>query len=327
MNDDNNGKFVISLDFELFWGVWDVASIDDYGTNILGVQKVIPTLLNIFKEYNVKATFATVGFLFAKNKEELLQYNPTKRPQYENDQYNVYKKQLLKIGDNEIDDPYHYGFSLLQQIKNSSNEIGTHTYSHYYCLEEGQTANDFEKDIEAAVSIGKNNGITPKSIVFPRNQINEDYLEILYKLGIKSYRGNPTSWIYKPRKYAAEIPFIRLCRLMDTYLPISGNNIHTIVKEADGMPLNIAASRFLKPYTKLFSLFESLKILRIKREMTAAAKQGKLYHIWWHPHNFGVNLKENINNLTKILAHYKKLATKYGFSNFTMDEIANKITQ
>jgi peptidoglycan/xylan/chitin deacetylase (PgdA/CDA1 family) len=315
------GQFVLSLDFELFWGVWDVASIESYGANILGVKQVIPSLLKLFNQYNIKATFATVGFLFAADKKELEKYNPTEMPNYENEAYNVYKNELSKIGNNEEDDGYHYGYSLLQQIKNTNHEISTHTYSHYYCLEEGQTLPQFEADVKAAIEIATKENIVLKSIVFPRNQINEEYLEMLYRLGIISYRGNPTSWIYKPRKYAAEIPFIRLCRLLDTYFPISGNNIHSI-SAGKNEPINIPASRFLKPYNKLLSIFEDLKIGRIKREMTAAAKQGKLYHLWWHPHNFGVNLQQNLNNLTKILNHFKKLNQKYGFSNFTMDEVA-----
>jgi peptidoglycan/xylan/chitin deacetylase (PgdA/CDA1 family) len=318
------GQFVISLDFELFWGVWDVATIESYGANILGVKQVIPSLLNLFKQYDIKATFATVGFLFAADKNELEKYNPTQTPAYDNEVYNVYKNELSKIGNNEEDDGYHFGYSLLQQIKNTSHEISTHTHSHYYCLEEGQTLQDFEADIKAAIEIAKKEDVVIKSIVFPRNQVNEEYLDMLYKLGITSYRGNPTSWIYKPRKFAAEIPFIRLCRLLDTYFSISGNNIHSISAD-ENESINIPASRFLKPYNPLFSIIEGLKIRRIKREMTAAAKQGKLYHLWWHPHNFGINLQQNLNNLTKILNHYKKLNQQYGFSNFTMDEVASLV--
>ncbi|MBK9533038.1 MAG: hypothetical protein IPO42_14830 [Chitinophagaceae bacterium] len=63
---DNTGTFVISLDYELLWGVWDVTSIDKYGEHILGVKKVIPALLNLFDAYHIRSTFATVGILFCK---------------------------------------------------------------------------------------------------------------------------------------------------------------------------------------------------------------------------------------------------------------------
>jgi hypothetical protein len=58
-----NGKLVISLDFELYWGVRDAIKLQDYTMHLAGVQKVIPLLLRLFKKYGINATFATVGFI------------------------------------------------------------------------------------------------------------------------------------------------------------------------------------------------------------------------------------------------------------------------
>ena len=323
MDNINNDKgvFIISLDFELFWGVWDVTTKERYGDNILGVKKVIPGLIDLFARYNFRATFATVGFLFAKNKTELFTYVPDNKPAYSNDNYNVYSREIPSIGNNGEDDPYHYGYTLIQLLKQSAHEISTHTFSHYYCLEEGQCADEFEADIAAAKKIAAANDITISSIVFPRNQVNEEYLAILKDCGIGAYRGNPTSWIYKPRKFAAEVPFIRLCRLLDTYFPISGYNTH-VIKKDNGLPVNIPASRFLKPYNKNMAWLEKIKLKRIMKEMTRAAQNNEVYHLWWHPHNFGINIAENMNNLTTILNHYQTLSKKYGFTNLTMKEAA-----
>lgn len=318
---ENKGTFVISLDFELMWGIWDVTTIEKYGANIIGVKKVIPRLLDLFEEYNIKATFATVGFLFAHNKDELFAYLPDTKPAYLNKNYNVYEKEIGLIGYDEADDAYHYGYTLLELIKNSPHELCTHTFSHYYCLEEGQTARQFSADIDAAIKIAEVNGVSLKSIVFPRNQVNEEYLQILQAKGIGVYRGNPTSWIYKPRKFAAEILFIRFCRLLDTYVRISGYNTH-IINRKDNSAINIPASRFLKPYNKNLIWLEKFKLARIMNEMTRAAKRKELYHLWWHPHNFGENIADNITNLTIILNHYQLLNKKYGFTNCTMKEAA-----
>ena len=59
--------------------------------------------------------------------------------------------------------------------------------------------------------------------------------------------------------------------------------------------------------------------------MLHAAKNKKLFHLWWHPHNFGINLKENIHFLEKILGYYTYLKTKYNFSNHTMKGIADQL--
>ena len=320
-NHNNNGAFVISLDYELLWGVWDVTTREKYGAHITGVREVIPALLNAFDIHNIKATFATVGILFTKDKEELTSFIPDKKPAYSNPEYNVYIKEFATIGNNEKDDPYHFGYSLFEKIRQSPHEIATHTFSHYFCLEEGQSVEEFDADIKAVVKIAEANNINISSLVFPRNQINEIYLPVLVNNGIRVYRGNPESWIYKPRKFSAEVPFIRLCRLLDTYFPISGNNTFAITKDA-GLPVNIPASRFLKPYNKKLAWLEKLKLRRIMNEMTHAAKKKELYHLWWHPHNFGINIKENMENLTVLLNHYEFLHEKYGFANLTMKEAA-----
>ena len=320
-HNQHNGIFVISLDYELMWGVWDVTTIEKYGNNILGVREVIPKMLQLFEQYNIKTTFATVGMLFAKNKNELLASMPDIKPAYSNNDYNVYDKEFIKTGFNEKDDPYHFGYDLINLVKKSGHEIATHTYSHFFCLEDGQTFEEFDADIKAAIKIALPNEISVSTMVFPRNQVNEEYLPALVNNGIHVYRGNPISWIYKPRKFAAELPFIRLCRLLDTYFPISGNNTFPTDKAAS-LPVNIAASRFLKPYNKNLSWLEKLKLKRIMNEMTYAAKYNELYHLWWHPHNFGVNIPENMHNLTVILNHYRFLQNKYGFKNLTMKEAA-----
>ena len=82
MNFKNKGLFIISLDFELMWGVFDKKSIKNYGDNILGARKVLFKIVDLMNKYDVKGTFATVGFLFASNKRELLDFTPDYKPQY-----------------------------------------------------------------------------------------------------------------------------------------------------------------------------------------------------------------------------------------------------
>ena len=65
------GALVISLDFELYWGVRDKRSLAQYGRNILGGRKAIPRMLDLFAERDVGATWATVGFVFCGSKDEV----------------------------------------------------------------------------------------------------------------------------------------------------------------------------------------------------------------------------------------------------------------
>ena len=59
--------------------------------------------------------------------------------------------------------------------------------------------------------------------------------------------------------------------------------------------------------------------------MTKAAKNGYLFHLWFHPHNFGKNTENNFKNLENIFKTYQKLKKKYGFESSTMSELAEKL--
>ena len=86
---------------------------------------------------------------------------------------------------------------------------------------------------------------------------------------------------------------------------------------------NVPGSCFLRPYSEKLSWLEPLRLRRIKAEMTAAARTGKIYHLWWHPHNFGRNLKKNFSFLEQIIAHYEVLAEKYNMESLNMKDILN----
>jgi hypothetical protein len=49
----DSGAFVLSLDFELLWGVRDKRTVADYGSNILGVRRVVPALLDLFTQRHI----------------------------------------------------------------------------------------------------------------------------------------------------------------------------------------------------------------------------------------------------------------------------------
>src|SRR5579871_266772 len=108
------GALVISLDFELHWGVRDKRSIDgSYREKLLGARQAIPQILDLFEEFGVGATWATVGFLFARNRRERDEFLPLIRPQYKYDKLDAYSE---PTGDNEDDDPLHYAPSLVARI-------------------------------------------------------------------------------------------------------------------------------------------------------------------------------------------------------------------
>ena len=91
-------------------------------------------LLATFAEYGIHATWATVGFLFFRTRTELLASLPDLRPDYDDLRLSPYPDMKV-LGTDEGDDPFHFGRSLIDQIRSyPGQEIATDTFSHYYCL-------------------------------------------------------------------------------------------------------------------------------------------------------------------------------------------------
>jgi peptidoglycan/xylan/chitin deacetylase (PgdA/CDA1 family) len=315
------GIFTISLDLELYWGVRDSRSFGDYEANLTGERDAIRGMLDLFEAHGVHATWATIGFLFFKDIGELRQHQPGVLPAYRRQKLSSYHYMDEHAwGD---DDTYHFAPDTIEQIRACpGQEIGTHTFSHYYCLEEGQTIESFRADLQAAVEIAKANGIPTNSLVFPRNQGNPDYLPVLDELGIACYRGNESASFYKPRNQLEQSALVRAMRLLDAYLNLSGYNTYTLEECARSRPFNVSASRFLRPYSRSLAALESLRLHRIKRAMRDAAVNNRLFHLWWHPHNFGADVKRNLAFLQKILAYFDQLRQRYGMQPCNMGEVA-----
>jgi len=318
MNDLKNGFLVISLDFELLWGVFDKVEHKEKETYFNNTRKVIPEILKLFSKYQIHATWATVGMLFNNNWEEWRKNEPEILPTYKNTNLSAYDYgKTLDTSETEF---FCFAKNLILQIQDTPNqEIGTHTYSHYYCLEKGQTVASFKADLEKSIRLAKQMGIELKSLVFPRNQFNEDYLKVCYELGIENVRSNPTDWYWKDTQNDSLKN--KIFRTGDAY--IGSNNKSYSLSDLNfekGKPLAQKASRLLRPYSAN-KFLNDLKLKRIKSEMTSAAKNNEIYHLWWHPHNFGNNPVENIADLKEILNHYSVCNEKYGFKSVTMNEV------
>lgn len=91
----NSGIFCISIDFELMWGRRDLQNADYFKKRIPLERKVINKIINLFRKYNIPATWATVGKIYEKN------------------------------------NPDYYGIDIINKITKLKNqEIGSHSYTH-----------------------------------------------------------------------------------------------------------------------------------------------------------------------------------------------------
>ena len=316
-----NGTLMVSLDFELFWGMLDVCTLEEYRENVMGGRKAIPEMLRLFQKYDIHATWAAVGFLFGENYEDLKQFFPEQIPAYTDKRLDPYPE-FAKIGQNEEEAPCFYGASLLRKIAEvPGQEIGSHTFCHYYCREQGQTKEQFAADMRAAMAIAKAKGFDLRSVILPRNQCKEEYTEVLREVGFAAYRDEENDWIHEKIKFR---PLLRLLRLADVYLPLTGQG-GFLPKNENGI-WNLVGSRMYKPIFKPLVFLEGLKLRRIKKQMLHAAKKGLTFHLWWHPHNVGVRTEEHLAQLEEIFQYYQKLQKEYGMQSLNMGEMVDRLS-
>ena len=318
------GALVISLDFEIHWGVREaVRPTGHYEKNLRGVWTAIPRMLELFEAYEVAATWATVGFLFAHSRDEATRFAPVLKPRYLDTTLDPYQEPL---GNGEADDPFHFAPTLIDQIQATPRqELATHTFSHYYCVEPGQDRDAFRADLQSALAIARQRGVDIRSIVFPGNQHNPTYDEVLAEVGLTCYRGTQPFWMYSTSRLSGQTYGKRASRLIDGFFRVRGD--HTLAWDEvwNGGPLcNVQASFFLRPTRPALwrQPLRWLQFHRIAPSIRRAAREQRIVHIWWHPHNFGGYVDANIAQLRDLLEVYRECRDRYGMQSLTMAETA-----
>ncbi len=321
------GVFTISLDFELYWGVHDHTDRDAFRQRAAGARQVVPELLQRLADHRMHATFATVGFLFAKDQADLDSFSPNDRPIYDAAELCAYRHLANTTAtEDEATAPDLFAPSLIAQIASAEGqELASHTFSHCYALEPGMTEQHLEADLRAALQIASRDGHRLRSLAFPRNQYDDRYLRAAARAGFDVVRGNASGFLYAPMPQDQLTWWIRAIRLADDYLPISGNNCAPLPAATSdrSLPLVVPASRFLRPWSRSRSLLENVRFRRIANSMTRAAKRAELYHLWFHPHNFSTNTGRNFDMLERILVHFDYLRDRYAMRTLTMAELSS----
>jgi len=314
-------KFVISLDFELFWGVSDTQTVAGYGRNVLGEWQVIPRMLALFRAHGIKVTWATVGMAMCRNYAQWRDIRPSVLPGYTRIKMSPYSMDKFVKEHPKL----FFARPLVEQIlATEGQELATHTYSHFYCNEVGATQNQFVADLACARTIASDMGVNYRSAVLPRNQIVESFVTVLPDAGIGVYRGNAGHWLYRNGDAVAGGIAGRIARFSDACLPLSGSR--TVREQHNGSLVNVPASLFLYPWSARHRALVALRLYRLKQCMTKTARTDGIFHLWWHPHNFGINIEQNLMMLIEVLQHYRLLADTYGMQSCCMGDFAVSAT-
>lgn len=324
---------MISLDFELHWGMRDHTTVDpSVSRSLVTSRSEVLNLAALFAQRGVRATWATVGLLFATSGAEAKALSPSDRPAYRDPRLDPYTE---PIGATEEEDPLHLAGSLVDSLaRTEGQELGSHTFSHYYCLEPfgplerndaapGARAVAFRADLEAAQAAAARKGVRLRSLVLPRNQWDQALAPVLVETGFECYRGPQPGWAHRSRPGADSGLAVRAARLASTWAgPAVPTFAWTELVEPSGLH-NIPASAFLRPWSPSTKALQSLQDGRITKALRDAAQRGRVVHLWWHPHNFAAHPAENVARLHRLLDEVDRLRASDGMVSLAMGDASD----
>lgn len=302
--------FVLSLDFELRWGVHDVYGLDvnGYRANLEQERHAAPALLKMLAAYGTRATWATVGAIACQSWDEYFARAPAP-PRYARQALAV-KPEYAQM---DPQGALHFWPELVRSIVDTpGQELGTHTFSHLYLREEGITADDVAADLAAGRTLFEERfGVKPESMVFPRNQAA--FIETVRAAGIKVWRGNPGPWYYEREDSEGKGPLPRALKLLDGLNPLRRMSFPM---QSD----MTRASMFLR--LNLPQPLWQLHFLRIRREL-ASLRPGQIFHLWFHPHNLGADTSERLARVEQVLEATVAQRSLTGLESKTMRELVD----
>lgn len=301
---------VISLDFELRWGVHDIYGLDADAcrADFEKTRQTIPRLLQLFEDYRVRATWATVGALGCEGWDEYFRRAPTP-PKYTLPGFAV-KHDYARI------DPHgsmHFAPELVRSILACpGQELGTHTFSHLYLRERGITAQDVAADLAAVSALYRDRyGTLPVSLVFPRNQ--PGFLEVVRSSSIRIWRGNPRRWYYEREDSENNGLVSRALKLADALNPAC----RLAAPLAQDMT---QASIFLR--LSLPGLLWSAHLRRIAAELKALAPDD-IYHVWFHPESLGRDTAQRLARTEQVLDLIARRQSSGRLRSCTMSDLVH----
>lgn len=270
---NKKASFVISIDLELAWGIWDRVNSNYLKNASNSERNIISELLKIFDEFDIPVTWATVAALLDKNNK------------------------MIKIGNERA----WYAPDIIEKIISAklNHLIASHSYAHPNFRE--TNVEIINEDFEQAEYFFKKNNIKTNTLVFPRNQIF--HLPILKKFNYKFFRGVDKSWyknVYRYNKF-----FGKIANISDKIFPIKTNSINIINHESD--LIEIPSSILLISRNGLkFAVTNFNMLYKIKNGIDTAIKNNEIYHIWFHPSNFYFKSSKQFDLLKEILIYINK---------------------
>jgi peptidoglycan/xylan/chitin deacetylase (PgdA/CDA1 family) len=286
------GAFVISLDFELAWGTRGRPAASKVGPYLDGARDAIRDMLDLFEEFNVSATWATVGALLMAQPGAQRRHRMITASRFDD----------IPAGDH-LSAPNWYAEDILDQILNCPvpQEIGCHTLTHLYVNTQAEGREELADELDLFLELFEELRLPrPRSFVFPKAY--QAHFDLLAERDFYAYRGPEDRW-YESLPGTLPAAGIRLADSVAGFTPR--------VRHCEHHSRNlwmIPASQFYSPFMGVGQYVPlQSRVRKAVNGLNHAARHGGVYHLWTHPFNMGYRTEGLLLGLRQILEHAAKL--------------------
>lgn len=311
------GIFTISIDYEFAWGYADQALSRKELLLVQSEASITRRLLALLAQYDIKITWAIVGHLLEKSCEwqNNIVHPEYVRPVHTDDSNDWF---VHHPSEGDYDNVLWYDSEhLIRKIEAEGHEIGSHSYAHVHYGASGTREESVRADLQNVRRIHAALEYPAKSFVFPRNY--EGHHCLLREFGFIAYRGvTPRFYHVLPRPLQKPFHFI-------SYLYPSAAAV--MPRRTQNGLVNIPDSMLLFSRAGIRRVVPAaLMKLKALRGLTKAAREKKVFHLWFHPSNFWHDTDAQFAILESILRNAADLRAKGLLDVQTMIEIALQVS-
>ncbi|MCA1818080.1 MAG: polysaccharide deacetylase family protein [Acidobacteria bacterium] len=319
------GVFTVSLDFELMWGSFDSPKFEKFlahfgragGDAYAETRGIVERLLALFRRYDVRATWATVGHLFLERCEERA---GVKHPEMPRARHTWFARDWYEFDPcrSAREEPLWYGRDMVLKILAAEprHDLGSHSFSHVIFGDAGCTREVAEAEVRRCVELAGELGLKLESFVFPRNR--PGHLDVLREHGFSVARGEAPFWFAKFRSRTLR----RAGHVMDDLLAVTPD-CGLPLKSADGVWI-APVSMFLQSMDGARRLIPARsRVRKATKGIERAVREKTIFHLSFHPtENLCFRTDEMFRALEEIVAHAARRRDEGALEVMTMADIA-----
>lgn len=297
----DTGIFTISLDFELIWGTLDLFGPERFREICVQERIVVERLLELFAEFDVPATWCTVGHLFLR---ECSEHGGVKHPEVVPPEHAWVSNDWFAHDPcgNETTDPVFYGRALIEKILACPvpQELGCHTFSHAIFGDPGCSKATARTELAQCLEVARRMGVEMRSFVFPRNKAG--HLDLLPEFGFTCYRSR------EPRWYETWPDIVKRVGHLFDVLAATEPPVSLPQWDENGL-WHTPASMLYFPMkgNRRHFVPVSVRVRRARKGLDAAVRQKRVFHLWFHPTDMAEEVDRMFSGLRLILEYARSL--------------------